>query len=523
MTLNLKFNHNFINALQGDPIIENYTRQVPKACYSKVEPEKFDTANVIAISLDAAAEIDLDKNLFDTPEFNQFFTGQKIYDDMTPYAMCYGGHQFGNWANQLGDGRAIILGDITTKADKKICLQLKGAGSTPYSRSGDGYAVLRSSVREFLCSEAMHYLGVPTTRAISLALSGEEVYRDMMYDGNGAYEDGAIVCRTAPSFIRFGNFEILAARKELGLLKELVDFTITEHFSHLGTPSKDTYLKWYKEVCKTSADMVVHWLRVGFVHGVMNTDNMSIHGLTIDYGPYGWLEDYDLDWTPNTTDASYKRYAYGQQAHMVNWNLVQLANAIYPLIEDTDALQEALDFFADYYKSEWNKMMAKKLGWSEYKESDQALVASLIHLLTSVETDMTLFFRGLAKIDHTLKYDEIPQDLVDCYYDEDLSSDYIVKCCAWLNSYIERCAKDEVSTEARAKNMNSVNPKFVLRNYLSQLAIDKANENDYTMIHELLEVLKRPYDEQTGKEFFARKRPDWAKDKPGCSMLSCSS
>lgn len=523
MALDFTFNHNFLNSLPADPVVENYTRQVSNTCYSKVNPEKFDTANVIAVSADAAAEIDLNEKHFDTPEFNHFFTGQKIYDDMNPYAMCYGGHQFGNWANQLGDGRAIILGDITTSSGKKVCLQLKGAGSTPYSRSGDGYAVLRSSVREFLCSEAMHYLGVPTTRAVSLALSGDEVYRDMMYDGNGAYEDGAIVCRTAPSFIRFGNFEILAARKELNNLKDLVDFTISEHFPHIGAANKENYLKWYKEVCKTSADMVVHWLRVGFVHGVMNTDNMSIHGLTIDYGPYGWLEDYDLDWTPNTTDASYKRYAYGQQAHMVNWNLVQLANAIYPLIEDTDALQESLDFFADYYKSEWNKMMAQKLGFKEYKESDQSLISALIHLLTTVETDMTLFFRALSEIDHNCKYEELPTCLKGSYYDEDLSSDYIDKCCAWINSYIERCKEDQITVEDRASSMNQVNPKYVLRNYLSQLAIDKANEDDYTMIHELLEVLKKPYDEQDGKEFYAQKRPDWAKDKPGCSMLSCSS
>ncbi|PCJ17470.1 MAG: hypothetical protein COB02_13695 [Candidatus Cloacimonadota bacterium] len=521
----LKFNQNFIDTLPADSISDNYPRQVYKTSYSLTQPETFSNPKLIAYSLDAAAQLDINKSACQSKRFEEVFSGKNLLDGMKPYAMCYGGHQFGNWANQLGDGRAISLGDLTNSKSRKFCLQLKGAGATPYSRSGDGYAVLRSSIREFLCSEAMHYLGVPTTRALSLSLSGEKVYRDMMYDGNGDYEPGAIVCRTAPSFIRFGNFEILAARQELDLLKDLADFTINQHFSHLGKPCKEVYIKWFKEICKTTADMIVHWMRVGFVHGVMNTDNMSIHGLTIDYGPYGWLEDYDPDWTPNTTDASYHRYAYGQQAHIAHWNLVQFANSIYPLIEDTDELQKVLDFFGDYYLFESNKMMAQKLGWLNFKgESDDKIIKELLKILTLVETDMTLFFRNLAKLNHDINYKNIPDCLLDAYYSEnDLNTNYIQKMSKWINSYINRCKEDNISQKDRAKNMNLINPKYVLRNYLAQLAIDKAHNQDYSMIHELLEVLKNPYTSQKGKDSFAQKRPDWAKDKAGCSMLSCSS
>ncbi len=221
--------------------------------------------------------------------------------------MCYGGHQFGNWAGQLGDGRAINLAEVE-HLDQRWTIQLKGAGETPYSRSADGLAVLRSSVREYLCSEAMFHLGVPTTRALSLALSGDEVLRDVLYDGNPAYEKGAIVSRIAPTFLRFGNYEIFSAHQDVKTLKILVDYTIKHFFSHLGKPSKETYLAFFNEVVNLNIDMVVHWQRIGFVHGVMNTDNMSILGLTIDYGPYGWLEGFDFGWTPNTTDSQFKRY-----------------------------------------------------------------------------------------------------------------------------------------------------------------------------------------------------------------------
>ena len=320
---------------------------------------------------------------------------------MDPYATCYGGHQFGNWAGQLGDGRAINLGEVVNRRGEHWTLQLKGAGETPYSRTADGLAVLRSSVREFLCSEAMYHLGVPTTRALSLILTGEEVIRDMFYNGNPRPEPGAVVCRVAPSFTRFGNFQIFAARGEIDLLKKLVDYTIRTDFPHLGEPSLDVYLKWFEEVCRRTAEMIVHWQRVGFVHGVMNTDNMSILGLTIDYGPYGWLENYDPNWTPNTTDAAERRYRFGNQPQIAFWNLGQLANAIYPLIEQVEPLQQAINAYKDTFERGWQTMVADKLGLNVYDPAtDDELNTELLILLQLVETDMTIFYRKLAHAGH---------------------------------------------------------------------------------------------------------------------------
>ena len=252
--------------------------------------------------------IGLDSEDIKTEEFLKVFSGNKVLENTDPYAMCYGGHQFGNWAGQLGDGRAINLTEVVHE-DQRWALQLKGAGETPYSRTADGLAVLRSSIREHLCSEAMFHLGVPTTRSLSLMLTGDEVLRDMLYDGNADYEKGAVVCRVSPSFIRFGNFQILAARKDVKTLTELTDYTIRHFFPKIKSTGKESYIEFFNEVVDRTLEMIVHWQRVGFVHGVMNTDNLSILGLTIDYGPYGWLEDYDVDWTPNTTDRGHKRLA----------------------------------------------------------------------------------------------------------------------------------------------------------------------------------------------------------------------
>jgi uncharacterized protein YdiU (UPF0061 family) len=236
-----------------------------------------------------------------SPFFAQVFGGNGVLEGMQPWASNYGGHQFGAWAGQLGDGRAISLGEVLTPQGERWELQLKGAGATPYSRGADGRAVLRSSVREFLCSEAMHHLGVPTTRALSLVVTGDSVERDMFYDGHPEDEPGAIVCRVAPSFIRFGHFELPASRGDVALLQQLVNFTIKRDFPALSGSDETRYADWFADVCARTARMIAHWMRVGFVHGVMNTDNMSILGLTIDYGPYGWIDDFDLDWTPNTT------------------------------------------------------------------------------------------------------------------------------------------------------------------------------------------------------------------------------
>ncbi|MGB5554450.1 MAG: protein adenylyltransferase SelO family protein, partial [Flavobacteriaceae bacterium] len=281
--MKLKLNDTFNKELPADPIFENGRRQVTEACFSYVNPKKTSKPEMVHVSPEMRQAIGLTEQAVSSEEFLNVFTGNELIPNTKPYAMCYGGHQFGQWAGQLGDGRAINLAEIEHEG-KQWALQLKGSGETPYSRSADGLAVLRSSIREYLCSEAMFHLGVPTTRALSLALSGDQVMRDVLYDGHPAYEKGAIVCRVAPSFLRFGSYEILAAREDHKTLKVLVDYTIEHHFSHLGKPSKNSYLQFFKEVVDRSLTMVMHWQRVGFVHGVMNTDNMSILGLTIDYG-----------------------------------------------------------------------------------------------------------------------------------------------------------------------------------------------------------------------------------------------
>ncbi len=283
----LTFDNSFTHELPADPETENYRRQVKRACYSRVQPEKVSQPQLVSYAREMAEELDLASDVCETVDFTQVFSGNRLLEGMDCYATCYGGHQFGNWAGQLGDGRAINLGEIVNQHGERWTLQLKGAGPTPYARMADGFAVLRSSVREFLCSEAMHHLGIPTTRALSLVTTGEQVVRDMFYDGNPRPEPGAVVCRVAQSFTRFGSFEIFTARGEADVLKQLIDYTIRTDFPHLGEPSPEVYLAWFEEVCRRTAEMITHWMSVGFVHGVMNTDNMSILGLTIDYGPYG--------------------------------------------------------------------------------------------------------------------------------------------------------------------------------------------------------------------------------------------
>lgn len=524
----LEFDNRFVQELPSDPDTSKTPRQVNSACYSLVQPTKVAQPGLIAYSKELAIELGLSEQICESEDFAQVFAGNRLTEAMQPYAMCYGGHQFGQWAGQLGDGRAINLGEAVTGQNKRLTLQLKGAGLTPYSRTADGLAVVRSSVREFLCSEAMHHLGVPTTRALSLVGTGETVIRDMFYNGNPKAEPGAIVCRVAPSFIRFGNFQILTARREHALLRQLADFTIRTEFPHLGEPAPDVYIAWFSEICRRTAEMIVHWQRVGFVHGVMNTDNMSILGLTIDYGPYGWLEDYDPNWTPNTTDAGGKRYRFGHQPQIAYWNLGQLANALYPLIEQVEPLQQGLSFYTETFEAGWQKMMSEKLGFTlSIPETDDDLITELLLLLQWVETDMTLFFRRLGTIQShhaDLEDATLIAPLLTAYYQPDqLTEDYRSRLTKWLRAYLNRVQLETIPDATRTANMNAVNPKYVLRNYLAQLAIDKAEQGDYSGVQELLDVLRKPYDEQSGYDKYAAKRPDWARHRAGCSMLSCSS
>ncbi len=524
----LTFDNRFVRELPSDPLPDNYRRQVNGACYSRVNPTKVSAPKLVAYSREAAAMLGLSEDACKSSLFTEIFAGNSLLPGMDPFAMCYGGHQFGTWAGQLGDGRAINLGEVINKQQQRWMLQLKGAGPTPYSRQADGLAVLRSSIREFLCSEAMYHLGIPTTRALSIVTTGELVERDMFYDGHPKDEPGAVVCRLAPSFLRFGNYEILAARGDTALLRKLVDYTIRTDFPHLGQPSVSTYIEWFEEICRTTAAMIVGWMRVGFVHGVMNTDNMSILGLTIDYGPYGWLEGYEAKWTPNTTDAPGRRYCYSNQPHIGQWNLLQLANAIYPLVQDVQPLQEALASYNTHFMSGWNKMMADKIGLAHFTpETDDPLIDELLAILQLVETDMTLFFRNLASVSTTTDLRnrlDLPAALKEaCYSAEEITEEYQHRLNSWLRAYIARLRQDNLQNEQRQQKMNSVNPKYVLRNYLAQLAIDRAEAGDFSLVDELLELLRKPYDEQPAKEHFAAKRPEWARNRPGCSMLSCSS
>lgn len=522
----LNFDNRFTRELPADASADNNRRQVYGACYSRVQPTAVQAPRLVAASIEAAALLDLTDIDLHSDQFLRIFSGNALLAGMDPHAACYGGHQFGNWAGQLGDGRAINLGEVVNQRGEHWMLQLKGAGPTPYSRSADGLAVLRSSLREFLCSEAMHHLGVPTTRALSLILTGESVMRDMFYDGHPQLEPGAVVCRLAPSFLRFGNFEILAARGEIDTLRTLVDFAIRHHFHHLGAPSPEVIALWFAEICRSTAELMVDWMRVGFVHGVMNTDNMSILGLTIDYGPYGWLEDYDPTWTPNTTDAMGRRYCYGRQPQIAHWNLAQLANALVPLIGSPLPLEEGLRTYSDHFEQCWQAMMAGKLGLDSFvAATDQPLVESMLRLLPEVETDMTIFFRQLALVPIEAQQEqERLTPLLDAFYQPDqLTEAYRHKLADWLARYVKRLHQDPQTAPQRVYRMQRSNPKYVLRNSLAQMAIDKVLEGDYGLVNELLAVLRQPYDHQPGKEQFAQKRPEWARHRPGCSMLSCSS
>ena len=518
-----RFDNQFILQLPGDSETENFRRQVYAACYSLVRPKTAAQPKLVDYSKAMAQQLDLTEQDCQSVWFTQVMAGNELLPEMQAYASCYGGHQFGHWAGQLGDGRAINLGEIINTQGQRWALQLKGAGPTPYSRSADGLAVLRSSVREFLCSEAMYHLGVPTTRALSLVLTGDKVLRDMFYDGNSQWEPGAVVCRVAPSFTRFGHFQIHSSRQDLKTLKAMMDYTLRVDFPHLGEPSVETYLAWFAEVCRLTADMIVHWQRVGFVHGVMNTDNMSILGLTIDYGPYGWLDNYDPEWTPNTTDAQGRRYRFGHQPQIAYWNLVQLANAIYPVIEQLEPLQQALAQYASRYESQWQAMMASKLGLSHLDEQEDELwVADLLRLLQDAQLDMTLFYRGLSQVQVDSEWNVFASLLKACSY-LDTVEEHFYAAKSWLKQYQKRLLADNQSSEWRLLTMEAVNPCYVLRNYLAQEAIDAAEQGDFSKIHALQKLLENPYQAQSGQEMFAQKRPDWAKQRAGCSMLSCSS
>jgi uncharacterized protein YdiU (UPF0061 family) len=517
---NLTFDNRFLAELPGDPDPSPRTRQVLGAAYSRVLPTAVAAPKLLAHSPEVANAIGLTGAQVESEDFAQVFAGNTLWSGMDPWASNYGGHQFGHWAGQLGDGRAISLGEVIGADGQRHELQLKGAGRTPYSRHADGRAVLRSSLREFVCSEAMHHLGVPTTRALSLIGTGDEVVRDMFYNGNARAEPGAIVCRVAPSFIRFGHFELPASRKDDGLLERLVDFTLARDYPQLTGSVEQRRAEWFIEICERSARLIAQWMRVGFVHGVMNTDNLSILGLTIDYGPYGWLEPFDPQWTPNTTDFEGRRYAYGRQPEIGQWNLSALAGALVTLYPDQSPLQEGLKHYACVFAAEHARLTAARFGWPALREPELELAQDFFALLQRDEVDVTLAFRHLADLDPVA-----PQ--IDTLRAAFYAPDRIEKGAAdwnnWLQAYAARFLADPRPATERHAAMNAVNPLYVPRNYLAQLAIDAAEKGDLGVLHDWMDTLRRPYTEQAGRQHHAARRPEWARERAGCSMLSCSS
>lgn len=525
----LTFDNRFLRELPGDPVNDNYTRQVADAMWSRVSPTPVAAPKLLAYSKEVASMLGLsDADMHETKLISAL-GGNDLLAGMESYATRYGGHQFGNWAGQLGDGRAILLGELINDGNR-FELQLKGAGETPYSRGADGRAVLRSSLREFLCSEAMHHLGVPTTRALSLVATGDQVVRDMFYDGNPEIEPGAIVCRVAPSFTRFGHFEILASRGETELLKQMICFTIQRDFSDwyskqshkiaTNNPPAELIEAWFTETCQRTAIMISHWMRVGFVHGVMNTDNMSILGLTIDYGPYGWVDNFDPGWTPNTTDAKGRRYCYGRQPDIARWNLERLADALYTIFPYAQRLAQCIAHYDQVYMQNLTQSLAGKFGFESWQETDGELINQAFELMTRAEVDMTLFFTHLAQVD--IQQPSL-ETLKVAFYTEQDYENYKQDFSAWLNTYAQRIQQANEAQEIRLARMQAHNPRYVLRNYLAQQAIDLAENGDTSLIETLLELLRNPYTQQTGMDKFEEKRPDWARHKAGCSMLSCSS
>jgi len=514
----LRFEDTFVRALPGDEVTVNVPRRVRNACYTRVDPTPVASPRLLAWAPGTGRLLGISPPATPDGAEAEILGGNRVLPGMAPYAARYGGHQFGQWAGQLGDGRAITLAEVVAPDGSRQELQLKGAGRTPYSRSADGRAVLRSSLREFACSEAMHHLGVPTTRALSLVGTGEPVIRDMFYDGNVKAEPGAVVCRVAPSFVRFGNFQILAATGETGLLRALAGYVMREHFPGIGS-----HADWFHEVCRRTALLMVDWMRLGFVHGVMNTDNLSILGATIDYGPYGWLEGYDLAWTPNTTDAEGRRYCYGNQPHVAQWNLARLAEALLPLVPDQAALEAGLAQYAETFNAAWTQALAAKLGLvSLARPGDDVLTADLFALMQQVETDFTRFFRGLASVPPDGSDGALVEPLEDAFYAEP-TLEHRARVASWLRRWLARAAQDGVALQARRARMNSVNPKYVFRNYLAQQAIDALEAGDASVLEQLMRVLERPYDEQPAHEALAARRPEWARHRAGCSALSCSS
>ncbi|KIA90167.1 protein adenylyltransferase SelO [Kaistella jeonii] len=510
-----KITQPFLDQFPGDFSGNARQRQTPKVLFSTIEIMGFEKPELITFNEKLSQEIGLGK--IENEKDLAFLNAASLPEYIKTYATAYAGHQFGNWAGQLGDGRAIYAGEIQNKDGKKNEIQWKGAGATPYSRHADGRAVLRSSVREYLMSEAMHYLGIPTTRALSLSLTGENVMRDMMYDGNPEYEKGAVMLRTAESFLRFGHFELISAQKEIDTLQKLTDFTIENYFPEIDSQSPTKYADLFQTISEKTADLMVEWYRVGFVHGVMNTDNMSILGLTIDYGPFSFLDEYDLNFTPNTTDLPGRRYAFGNQGKIAQWNLWQLANALFPLIKDEKVLEKILNDFTELFWTKHDVMMAKKFGFDSVLESDGPFFTDAQKVMEDLNADYTLFFNQLETLEEN---SDLKAHFETVFYHR-ITDDQFKILENFIKTYRERLEQNMISREESLALMQKNNPKFILRNYILFECINELNEGKKDLFNKILIALENPYEEIYPE--FSKKRPPIYNDQTGCSTLSCSS
>ena len=475
------------------------------AFFTEMQPTAMRDPHWVARSASCAADLGWPTDWWQTaaPDALQVFSGNALCKGMQPLASVYSGHQFGHWAGQLGDGRALWLGEIDTPRGP-MELQLKGAGLTPYSRMGDGRAVLRSSIREFLCSEAMHALGIPTTRALCITGSALPVMRETL-------ETASVVTRAAPSFIRFGHFEHFehfAQADSPAHLKRLADFVMEHHYPDCAAAA-NPYAALLQAVALRTADMLAHWQAVGFCHGVMNTDNMSILGLTIDYGPFGFLDAFDPGHICNHTDQQ-GRYAFARQPNVAFWNLHALARALMPLIADSDAALAALEPYKTAFMDSFMAKMRAKLGLTTVQSGDQGLTDDLLKLMAKDRCDFSITWRSMGSFDSTPG--ALNSNVRDMFMQRDAFD-------AWAQVYRQRL-HDEASVDSlRAVAMNQVNPKYVLRNHLADVAIQRAKLGDFSEVQKLHELLLRPFDEHPENEAYANFPPDWAQHLE----VSCSS
>ncbi|WP_457748045.1 protein adenylyltransferase SelO [Sulfurimonas sp.] len=461
--------------------------------YDKVSPTPLEKPYIISTSQDAAKLLGVDEDLNNDERILELVNGETFLAGSEPFAMAYAGHQFGYFAGRLGDGRAINLGKVNGWN-----LQLKGSGLTLYSRRGDGRAVLRSSIREYLMSEAMYGLGIETSRALALIGSQSSVAREQ-------WEKGAIVLRLSPTWVRFGTFEYFNSIGEYSKLEELADYVIDESFSYLKE-EENRYLKMYAQIVKNTATTLAHWQSVGFNHGVMNTDNMSIDGRTIDYGPFAFLDDYDSNYVCNHTDSE-GRYSFKNQPGIAHWNLSMLARALSPLVNYEDMQVVLDDIYANQYEKKYLELMKNKLGLFQEEENDASLVRWLLGTLESCVVDYTLFFRKLSY------YNGDNETLTElCEYQQRPLQE-------WLEAYSTRLKKESLDDEVRKKKMLASNPKYILKNFLLQEAIEKAQNGDFSMVDDMLSVAHAPFDEHLELEYLARQTPKSAKN----IKLSCSS